>query len=106
MKKWALATLGLALLIYGLVVVAYAHQTKEIGLRCAFDTTIQSTYPSYLPDDLRPDGEPQKDDIIEKIAGLEIKNWSDYLRALVHLRSVNAKQVKPTATVEELKELA
>src|SRR5687767_2209435 len=48
MKKWSLAALGLFVLLYAVVVVFYAHLSKEIGLRCTFDNSIQTLYPAYL----------------------------------------------------------
>jgi transcriptional regulator with GAF, ATPase, and Fis domain len=107
MKKWGLAILGLLLLIYGLVVIAYAHQTIEIGLRCAFDTTVQATYPDHLPDEYTMDGrKPQDGDHLLEIAGYRIENWSDYLRALASLRSLHPKVIIESATVQDLAEWA
>jgi len=100
MKKWGLAALGIALLVYGLVVVAYAHQSKEIGLRCAFDTSIQSTYFGYLFG--QEESWPVKDDIIKKVGDRDIHNWSDYLRALVELRTNEGTPAPGPVTVESL----
>jgi transcriptional regulator with GAF, ATPase, and Fis domain len=107
-KKWGLAALGIALLVYGLVVVGYSHQTKEIGLRSAFDTAVQSTYPGYLQRELAtpPGTQPEKDDTIKKIGSREIHNWSDYLRALASLRSESGYPVERFAPVEVLNQLA
>jgi hypothetical protein len=80
LKRYGLILIGLLLLIYGLVVVIYSNQTKEIGILCAFDRKIQAVFPNL--DGLMPQGKPAKDDQLISIAGQEINNWSDYLRTL------------------------
>lgn len=105
-KKWGLLLLGLLLLIYGLVVVVYANQTKEIGIRCAFDNHVQAVYPSHVMDEFAPLGKPGKDDEIIEISGQTIRNWSDYLRALAMLRRAVPKEVADTTSLAELTKLS
>ena len=105
MKKWGLLCLGLLLLIYGLVVVIYANQTKEIGVRCIFDRQIQSIIPSHFEG--FPSGEkPARDDILEELAGKKLQNWADYLRTLASLRSVVGREVGDTTNLLELNQYA
>ena len=105
MKKWGLIFLGLLLLIYGLVVVIYANQTKEIGVRCIFDKQIQSIIPSHFNG--FPSGDvPAKDDILEELAGKQLQNWADYLRTLASLRNVVGREVVDTTNLQELNQYA
>jgi transcriptional regulator with GAF, ATPase, and Fis domain len=100
MKKWGLSALGLLVLLYAVVVVFYAHQSKEIGLRCTFDNSIQTIYPAYLF--ARPDGHPSRDDTVRKIGSREVTNWSDYLRALADLRTTTGVTVPGPPSLELL----
>lgn len=106
LKKWILIALGFLIFIYGLVVIIYSNSTKEIGVRCAFDTQIQAVYPSHLVDGLSPQGKPAKDDTITAIAGVPIRNWSDYLRTLDSLRRIEGRGVADTSSFQELEEVA
>lgn len=105
-KKWALLLLGLLFLVYGLVVVIFANQTKEIGIRCAFDNRVQAIYGNNIESGLAPDGKPAKDDQIIEIAGQPIRNWSDYLRSLAMLRHDEGKEVADTTNLADLTKLA
>src|SRR4051794_35168260 len=104
MKKWGLLFLGLLLLIYGLVVVIYANNTKEIGVRCIFDTHIQSIIDSHFRD--FPSAKPSRDDVLVELAGKPINNWADYLRTLASLRTISGKEVADTTNLQELNQYA
>lgn len=105
LKKWLLILLGFLIFIYGLIVVVYSNYTREIGIRCAFDTQIQAVYASHLVDGLAPQGKPAKDDIIVQMAGQPVRNWSDYLRALDSLRRIEGRGVSDTSSFQELEEI-
>ncbi|MFT3878585.1 MAG: sigma 54-interacting transcriptional regulator [Gemmatales bacterium] len=104
MKKWGLLCLGLLLLIYGLVVVVYANNTKEIGVRCIFDTQIQSIIDSHFRD--FPSVKPAKDDVLIELAGKPLNNWADYLRTLASLRNLKGREVADTTNLQELNQYA
>lgn len=104
MKKWGLLFLGLLSLIYGLIVVIYANQTKEIGVRCVFDTQIQAVFPKHM--EYFNSGKPAKNDKLLELAGNKLQNWSDYLRALAYLRDDKGKDVADTTSIQELNQLA
>lgn len=104
MKKWGLLLLGSLLLVYGLVVIVFANQTKEIGVRCVFDTQIQAVVPKHIKD--TSTGKPAKDDTLTELAGQQLQNWSDYLRAMASLRSAVGKDVADTISFQELSQLA
>lgn len=103
LKRYGLIFVGLLLLIYGLIVVIYSNQTKEIGILCAFSRKIQAVYPNL--DGLMPQGKPVKNDLLVSIAGQEINNWSDYLRTLAYLRNAPVKDVLDVSSFEELSAL-
>jgi transcriptional regulator with GAF, ATPase, and Fis domain len=104
LKKWALLFLGLLLLIYGLTVVIYSNQTKEIGVRCAFSTEIQAVFPDLIADGLAPLGKPAKKDQLLEVAGQPLKNWSDYLRALSSLRKAEGHGVADISNFQDLQQ--
>lgn len=101
--------LGFAIVLYAVVVVAYAQQANEIGVICAFDTTVQRNYADYfLKDKTSPDSLPQKGDRILEVANVHVQSWSSFLRTVARLHDPTAFprfQMRDRATYEDLEKL-
>jgi transcriptional regulator with GAF, ATPase, and Fis domain len=74
-------TIGVAaflVLAYAVAVVAYVLITPDVGIRCAFSTTVNYFYPDFLypagQEPLRPGDE------ILSVDGRRIESWSHFLR--------------------------
>ncbi len=72
-RRWLIVLAGAFLVAYAVSVLSYVFSLPDIGLRCAFDTTLNRVYSDYLA----PDGpELKENDVIVKLGGAkDILDW-------------------------------
>jgi transcriptional regulator with GAF, ATPase, and Fis domain len=85
-RRWLIVLAGAFIVAYAVSVLSYVLSLPDIGLRCAFDTTLNRVYPNYLA----PDGpKPQANDVIVKLGGEQVLDWRDFVRKQAALRDAD-----------------
>jgi transcriptional regulator with GAF, ATPase, and Fis domain len=85
LPKQLIFALGIAVIVFAVVVLGYAHQANDIGLSCAFNTLVQRVQPSHFRPEFAPDGPPTPGDQVTRVGTMATHTWSDYLRSLADL---------------------
>ncbi len=109
MRQKIVLGLGFAVCLYAVIVVAYAQQANEIGVSCAFDTTVHRTYEEYFFKDRTHEGPlPKEGDRIIEVANVPVSNWSSFLSIVsrLHIPTLFPRyQTRDRATFEDLEKL-
>lgn len=105
---------SLLVLSYAVAVLFYVLLIPELGIRCAFSTTVGLFYPEFLVQSEKgispARNQIQNGDIIEKIGHQPIPNWIEYLRVSIKLSEQVAEPVDwntppPGIRLEDLPEV-
>lgn len=81
-RKYFSLSFGVAVCLYAIIVVVYAHYAVDIGLTCAFETTIRAIHRPFVPEALADQGGPRIGDQVLSVGGVAIDSWSSFLRGV------------------------
>ncbi len=92
-RRWLIVLAGAFIVAYAVSVLSYVFSLPDIGLRCAFDTTLNRVYEDYLAPD-RDGPKPQENDVIVKLGGEKVLDWRDFVRKQAALSSADFPPVE------------
>jgi transcriptional regulator with GAF, ATPase, and Fis domain len=84
-------TASILVCCYAGAVLAYVVLTPELGIRCAFSTTVGQFYPEFLAFPQRETLRPG--DTVLKIGHRTVENWPQYLRVTVELAQQRGQEI-------------
>src|SRR5262249_6380420 len=100
-RKLLLILAAILVCFYAVSVLCYVYWIPDIGLRCAFNPTVQRVHPDYPRSANGRFPLPEPGDLIVQVGDRPVMSWPQLLKALVALRQTAPVPVNSLAEAEE-----